>query len=253
MKTLVIGDTQVVHGYNYDVIKATAKYITRERPEEIVIIGDWFDLESLSFYASEQEQEGRRLVNDIKAGIEGLDLLMNPLKALQAKQRHNKHRVYRPKIVFTMGNHEERLKTYLKKNPKLIGSLPDLKEVISGYGIEVYDFLVPYVGINAVHYFHYLANPMSGKPIGGSMDNKLNKITHSFVMGHQQIFQYAERQQTTGRPQFGVVVGAYYEHDEAYKGAQGNTHTRGTCILHHHQKGTDVEFISCERVKQLYL
>lgn len=252
MKTLVIGDTQVMTGYDYSVIEATAQLIIKERPDEIVIIGDWFDLESLSFYASEQEREGRRLVFDIHAGVEGLDKLFTPLYRLQFKQKANKKKVYNPKIIFTMGNHEERLKTYLKKNPSLIGVLPDLSQVISSYGIEVFEFLEAYVGLSDVHYFHYLANPMSGKAVGGSMDNKLNKVTYSFVHGHQQQFQFAERQQVKGNPQFGVCVGAFYEHDESYKGAQGNTHSRGTVLLHHHAKGVDVEFLSCERIKEVY-
>lgn len=248
MKTLVIGDTQIYHGYDFKVVKATAKYICKHLPEEIVIIGDWFDLESLSYYASEKEREGRRLIDDIQAGITGLELLLKPLQALQAKQKAAKRKVYNPRIVFTMGNHEERLKTYLKHNPKLIGCLPDLTEIIDGMGIEVYDFLEPYIGYNNVHYFHYLANPMSGKAVGGSIENKLNKVTYSFVMGHQQHFQFAERQQAYGKPQFAVVVGAFYLHDEDYKGVQGNTHSRGTVVLHHHEMGTDVEYLSCARL-----
>ena len=251
--TLVIGDTQFQQHSTLDIIKATSKWILRNRPDEIVIIGDWFDLESLSFYASEKEQEGRRLRFDIHAGVEAFDALMGPLFLLQERQKNSKHKVYRPRVVFTMGNHEERLKTYIKKNPRLDGILPDLTKVIEGYGVEVYDFLEPYVGLNNIHYFHYLSNPMTGKPVGGTMDNKLNKVTFSFVMGHQQIFQFAERQQAKGHPQFGVVVGAFYEHDEGYKGIQGNTHSRGTVILHHHSGGkTDVEFISCDRLKAEY-
>lgn len=249
MKTLVIGDTQITSTHDYSVIESTGRFIAQERPDEIVIIGDWFDLEALSFYASEREQEGRRLFNDICAGVEGLDRLLSPLFRLQSRQRSNKKKVYSPKIVFTMGNHEERLTTFLNKNPRLIGSLPNLTSVIERYGIEVFPFLKPYIGINNIHYFHYLANPMTGKAIGGSMDNKLNKVTYSFVHGHQQQFQFAERQQATGQPQFGVCVGAFYEHDESYKGVQGNTHSRGTVILHHTDSGkTDIEFISCERM-----
>jgi hypothetical protein len=40
--------------------------------------------------------------------------------------------------------------------------------------------------IDGVHYSHYFSNTHSGKPIGGSIDNRLNKIGHSFVAGHEQ-------------------------------------------------------------------
>lgn len=253
MKTLVIADPQIIEGIPLDHIEAAGNYIVEERPEEIVIIGDWFDLESLSYYASPMEKEGRRLSKDIEAGTCALLKLLNPLWLLQVKQKCNKKKVYKPKIVFTAGNHEERLNTYLKKNPELDGTLPNIESIVKQLGIEFYPFLKPYIGINNIHYFHYLAVPMTSKAVGGSMDNKLNKVTYSFVMGHQQHFQYAERQQASGNPQLGIVAGAFYEHDESYKGFQGNTHTRGTVILHHHEKGTDVEFISCERIKAKYL
>ncbi len=253
MKTFVIGDTQITADTDLDVIKAAGNYIVEEQPEEIVMIGDWFDLESLSMYASAQEQEGRRLAYDIAAGVKGMDLLMSPLMTLQAKQKNGKRKVYKPKLVFTMGNHEERLRKFISNNPRLEGILPDLTFILEHYGWDVYPFLEVYVGLNNVHYMHYIANPMTGKPLGGSMDSKLNKVTYSFVHGHQQQYQYAERQQAIGNPQFGICVGAFYTHNEKYKGPQGNTHSRGTVILHHHDKGSDAEYISCERIVSNYL
>lgn len=251
-KTLVIGDTQITHGADISAIKAAGRYIVKELPEEIVVIGDWFDLESLSRYASNAEREGRRLASDIEAGVKAMKAMLKPLRKLQETQRTNKKKIYKPKLVFTMGNHEERLARFLSEHPNLIGSLPCLHDVLNDFGFEVYDFLEPYVGEGGIHYFHYLANPMTGGSIGGSIDNKLNKVTYSFVMGHQQHFQYGERQQARGRPQIGIVVGAFYMHDEAYKGYQGNTHSRGTVIIHHGETYTDVEYISCDRLIQTY-
>ena len=253
-KTLVIGDTQIRHGLNLDWIHATASYIAKELPNEIVIIGDWFDLESLSSYSSAREREGRRLHRDINAGIEALSILSSAIEDVQEKVRRAKRRgAYRPALVFTMGNHEERLIRYISEHPELDGILPDLTRVIEDYGFVVYPFLKPYIGYNSVYYMHYLASPMSGRPIGGTMDNKLNKVSYSFVHGHQQQFQFAERQQAGGEVQFGICAGAFYEHDEGYKGAQGNTHSRGTVVLHHTHNGVDVEFLSCERLKLNYL
>jgi hypothetical protein len=252
MKTLVIGDTQIKKGHDFSAIEATANYIVAERPEEIVILGDWFDLASLSKYANARERKDMNLKEDIQAGVEGLRKLLRPLRMLNARQVANKKKLYRPKIVFTMGNHEERMNRFLGDNPHLDGVLFDVKHIVGTFPIDVYDFLEPYTGIRGIKYFHYLANPMSGNAVGGSMENKLNKTTYSFVHGHQQQFQYAERQQVDGKQQLGVCVGAFYEHDEGYKGVQGNTHSRGTVVLHHHDKGSDVEFISCERIKRVY-
>ncbi len=253
MKTFVIGDTQIKEGVPLDHIKAAGNYIAEEQPDEIVMIGDWFDMESLSAYASAQEQEGRRLAYDLASGAKAMELLLNPLRTLQAKQKRLKRKLYDPKMVFCMGNHEDRLRKFVANNPRLEGILPDLTFLLEHYGWTVYDYLDVYVGLSDIHYTHYLANPMTGRPYGGSMDSRLNKVTYSFVMGHQQHFLYAERQQARGKPQIGVVVGAFYEHEESYKSFQGNTHSRGTCILHHHSTGVDVEYISCTRIKEKYL
>lgn len=251
-KTLAIGDTQVQPTYDPTVVELTGQWIVDERPDEIVMLGDWFDFESLSHWASQKEREGRRLRHDVHAGVEAMDKMLMPLYGLQRRQSVNKKKVYRPKMVFCMGNHEFRLDRYLEQHPELIGVLPDITALLENYGWEVYPYMAPYVGINDIHYLHFLANPMSGKAIGGSMENKLNKVIHSFVHGHQQQFQYAERQQPTGLPQIGICAGANYEHDEGYKGPQGNTHSRGSVILHHHADGSDVEFLSCRRLRDMY-
>jgi len=92
----------------------------------------------------------------------------------------------------------------------------------------------------------------SGKPVGGGIENKLNKFPHSFVHGHQQQYQFARRQNLMGKPHFGVCAGSFYMHDEDYRGAN-NTEIRGFAHLksytnRYDYKDNDVEFISLERL-----
>ena len=83
---------------------------------------------------------------------------------------------------------------------------------------------------------------MTGRAVGGSMMNKLNKTTSSIVHGHQQQLQIEVRQQPhTNRNQIGVCAGAFYTHEEDYKGEQGNTHYRG--FIHLKWDGTNYNVV----------
>ena len=63
-KHLVIPDTQVKPDVPLDHIIALSHYIVAKKPDVIVMIGDWFDLPSLSSYdRGTKKGEGRRLVS----------------------------------------------------------------------------------------------------------------------------------------------------------------------------------------------
>ncbi len=251
MTILVIPDTQVTPEVCTKHIEAAGRLIAKEKPETIVVIGDWWDFESLSFFdKGKAVAEGRRLKADIQAGVDAMHLLLDPLRALQAKQKSQNRKVYKPRLVFTWGNHEERLERYMNDNPATLGAF-DLKSIIKDFGFEFYDFL-EIAEVDNIMFSHYFANPLSGRPWGGMITNKLSKIGRSFVQGHVQTLEYGERYLNNGEHQFGLVAGSFYTHDEAYKGAQGNHHFRGLVKLHNDAQRTDVEFVSIDRLMRKY-
>lgn len=244
---IVIGDTQVTRDAPVDHIKALAKYIWKHKPAHIVHIGDHWDFESLSFYASPLQKEGRRLVDDLKAGQDALKIIGDYIDKRNAKAKQKK---YAPTLDFVMGNHEERLNKMVNSNPHLVG-LVDLSGMIEGLGWTVHTFLEP-LWLGDICFNHFMANPMSGKPVGGGIENKLNKFPHSFVHGHQQQFQFGRRQNLMGKPHFGACAGSFYMHDEDYRGSN-NTEIRGFLHLkeftnRYDYLDFDVEFISLERL-----
>ncbi|MNM92455.1 hypothetical protein D3C81_1047900 [compost metagenome] len=90
---------------------------------------------------------------------------------------------------------------------------------------------------------------MSGKPIGGTAEYRLNKLKLSFVQGHEQTFKYAQEYLNDGRKISALVGGSCYLHDEVYKGFQGNNHFRGCFMLHNVHDGMyDLEQVSAERL-----
>lgn len=226
-KLLLVPDTQVKPGVPLDHLYDLGLEIVEERPDAIVHIGDHWDMPSLSSYdRGSAKAEGRRVLEDIAAGNNAMHVLLAPLRRLQEGQRNNRKRVYSPKMYFLMGNHENRIKRYENSHPELQG-FADNQLDLSGWMVIPFLKVLSLEGVDFSHYFY---NPNSGKPFGGSMEYRLSKVKRSFVQGHEQGIKYA--QEAVGdRRIHGLMAGAFYLHDEDYKGPQGNNHWRGYCYL----------------------
>ncbi len=230
------------------------KYIADKRPEVIVHLGDHWDMPSLCSYDKGKKRDfnSRRVLADIKAGNEGLDLLMAPIGEYNAQRRRSKEKLYRPRLVMLRGNHEHRIERAIDESPNL--------EDLLGYhlfndiehGWEVHNFL-DVVDIDGVSYSHYFYNPMTGRPYGGAMGTRLKNVGFSFTMGHQQGKDQAERFLSDGTVHRGLVVGSCYLHDEDYKGPQGNEHWRGIIMKHEVRDGNyDLMEVSLRYLEQRY-
>lgn len=236
-KILVVGDCQVKPNEDLTFLDHIGQYIIDKRPDVVVCIGDFWDFPSLSSYdKGKRSFEGRRLLADLKAGNEGMERLLAPLKGLQRQQRANRKRVYSPRLVFTLGNHEDRADRAARDAPELDGLIGTHMMNLDDHGWEVYPFLKP-VEIAGIYFVHYLANPMTGKPYSGTAMNQLKTVGKSFCVGHKQVLDFAIRPTIDGKMQIGIVNGACYPHDEDYKGFQGNNHFRGLIMLHEAEDG----------------
>ena len=234
----VIPDCQVKPGVPTNHLRAAGNYVVSKKPDVIINLGDFWDMPSLSSYdRGTKKAEGRTYQEDIDAGIAGLKEFMKPIWEYNKQRAKNKKKQYRPRLVFLLGNHEERIMRHVNANPELDGkcSYDDLK--LKEMGWEVYDFL-EMVEIDGVTYSHYFANPNTGRPWGGMARTRLNNVGFTFTMGHQQGKDLAEKHLANGKALRALIVGSFYQHDEDYKGYQGNSHFRG-CIYKHEVKDGD--------------
>lgn len=250
MNILVIPDTQIRPdnlALNAPLLLAIGELIVERKPDAIVHLGDHFDFFSLNQYDMKKRNkvvfDGHELTADIKAGAKGLDMLSRAMTQYNAQQRANKKKLYLPDMHFCVGNHEQRLQRF----PELRG-LIGVEELFYGTRWQVHDFLKP-VKLGGVHFVHYAYNPLSGAPVGGTAEYRLNKLKVSFVQGHEQTFKYHQEYLQDGRKISALIGGACYLHDEEYKGYQGNEHFRGCFFLHNVKDGLyDLEQISVERL-----
>lgn len=242
----VISDTQVKPSVSQNHIDWLARAICHYMPNEIVCLGDWWDMESLSTYdMGTINAEGKRYYQDIEAGNEAMKRLINPIK-----KRMKLKKKWKPKFTFLLGNHEQRILRTVKNYPHLKDKLSYDDLYLKDW--KVFDFL-KVAKIDGVSYSHYFVNPMTGNPYGGNIQNLIAKLGYSFVMGHKQVLEFGRKDLTDGNVVMGLITGSYYLHDEMYKGPQGNYHWRGCCVLHNVRSGVfDLETLSLDRMKREY-
>lgn len=218
----VIGDTQCKQGVDLEYMSWIGYYIAKKRPDVIVHIGDNWDLAALSSYDKGQlRAEGKRLNQDIEAGTKGMELIDAEIAKIKG---------YQPRKVITFGNHEDRADRFVQENPELHGLIGTEVLAATIPTWEVHPFLKP-VQIHGIQFVHFVPNPMTGKPYGGTVQNILKNCGSSFVMGHKQVLDIAMRPTFDGKQQLAIIVGACYMHHEAYKGHTGNNHFRGCVML----------------------
>lgn len=254
MEHFIIPDTQCREDVPLDHLEAAGNYIVEKRPEVIVHLGDHWDMKSLSSYdRGTKKAEGARYQQDIESGIAGMDTLLSPIKKLQRKQKKQKIKQYSPRLVFCLGNHEERIERHVNANPEFEGKLGYQDLQLEEYGWEVYDFRQVVV-IDGVHYAHYFYNQNTGRPLGGKCHTRLQNLGFSFTMGHQQGLDTAIKPLNNGSSIRGLIAGSFYQHEEDYKGPQGNHHWCGCIYKHEVRDGNyDIMELSLNYLREKWL
>lgn len=252
MKHCVIPDVQAKPGVDFSYLTKIGKYIVEKKPETIVCLGDFADMPSLSSYdVGKKSFEGKRYVNDIKASHEAMQALLEPIVDFNARARKNKEKQYRPRMVLTLGNHENRINRAVENDAKLEGvlSIDDLN--YGSYGWDVIPFL-DVVVIDGVAYSHYFTTGLMGRPVT-TASACLAKKHMSCVQGHQQGLQIATGYKADGGLLTSIIAGSCYEHDEDYMSSQGNRHWRGFLMLHDVNDGEfDVMSVSLKYLNKKY-
>jgi hypothetical protein len=251
IKHFVIPDVQAKPGIDFSYLRAAGNYIVEKKPDVIVCIGDFADLPSLSSYDRGMKSfEGRSYTNDLWAAREAMDALLEPLYAEQKRLKKNKEKNYYPRMVLTLGNHENRINRVINEDRKLEGLIST--EDLPYQDWEVKQFLEVEC-IDGIAYSHYFTSGVMGRPIT-TAQALLNKKHMSCFAGHQQGRQIAYARRADGKEMTAIICGSFYEHDEDYLGPQGNQHFRGCYMLHEVDDGAfDEMAVSLRYLKENYL
>ena len=119
-KHCIIPDTQIRAGDNTSFLTAIGNYLVAKQPDVVVQIGDFADMPSLSSYdIGKKSFEGRRYKDDVFAAQEAMDALLAPIVAYNKRAERNKSKQYLPRMVLTLGSHEQRILRAANDGPKM--------------------------------------------------------------------------------------------------------------------------------------
>lgn len=252
-KHFIIPDVQAKPGHEHKFLTAIGNYIVEKKPDTIVCLGDFADMPSLSSYdVGKKSFEGRRYLNDITAAQAAMGALVTPLHFHNHQQVRNKKKTYNPRMIMTLGNHEDRINRAVNNDPKLEGMLSIDDLGYHTYGWDVHPFL-DVVVVDNIAYSHYFTTGVAGRP-ATTASAQLSKKHMSCVAGHQQGLQIATAHRADGKRLTSIIAGSCYEHNEDYMGPQGNNHWRGCMMFHEVEDGQfDLMPISLDYLKKKYL
>jgi hypothetical protein len=252
IKILFIPDTQARPGDDFDFLRCIGEYILDKRPDVIVHAGDFADMESCSSWdKGKLAFEGRRYRKDIEAAHDAMEALLGPMREYNLMRRRNKKSIYRPRMVLTLGNHEDRISRAVSENAMLDGTIgiSDLKYEF--YGWEVVPFLEVEI-IEGIAFSHYFTTGAMGRP-AGSAQAQLTKKMMSTVAGHQQGLSTASAYRADGKRMTSIIAGSAYCHTENYLTPQGNRHWMGIIMLHNCKDGEfDPMYVPLHYIKSKY-
>ncbi len=252
MRILIIPDCQVKEGVPIEHLTWAGKAIVDYKPDVVVNMGDFADMPSLSSHdkAGSKYFEGLRYKKDVEAAREAMRHLLAPLQERQALQKKNKEKVYKPRMIMLLGNHENRIDRAINNNPMLEGML-STKDLGYEESWEVYPFLQP-VFVGGVGFNHYWPVGAMGRP-ASSASVIINKLHMSCVAGHQQGKQIAYGKRADGKALCAIIAGSYYLHDEHYMDQLSNRHWRGLVVLNDVKDGGfDEMLLSIEYLQRKY-
>ena len=212
---LVVGDAHFEPGQDMSRAAWLGRFIAQNlgQDDHVVIIGDWHGLTSICSHNNQRQREGHRLVDDLAAGNDAIDIMMSQIGPLN-----------RPMMYFTTGNHEIRLDRLAQERPEYDGvaglNLLDWEK----HGVEVIPFLEP-LRIEGWRFQHYLPHG-GGRAIAGvnAPRNMLKRVRHSesVVVGHSHLLQMETSSSRVGGRKWGISVGCYFDHQEVYAGTDSN-------------------------------
>jgi hypothetical protein len=243
---LVIGDSHAnpeVPNHRYHWL---GKLIAEVRPDVVIDIGDWWDMDSLCAYDEGKKSfEGRRYWRDVDVGIDAQERVAWEIRTLGDNQ---------PKLIRTLGNHENRINKIVEREARFEGIVGTGDLLSKEMGWEEYPFLVPVLQ-DGIAFCHYFTSGVMGRPISGEHPAHmlLRKQFHSCVQGHTHTFAYAERHDAMGQAKQGLVCGCYLHHEPTYAGPANQMWRRGITVLRNVRDGAfDFEWLSIERIKAAY-
>lgn len=245
--TLVVGDAHVAPGQNLRRFQWANKFVKDCKPTRILLIGDFGNFDAFSAWDKDKRKmmEGRRYLKDVEVCNEALGMLLEGVDN-------------RIPLVYTEGNHENRVDRYLEYHPELLGKIDVQRDILAGVA-----------GTREVHYVKYKQDwthrgvsfthvPIqeNGKPVAGkyATQKALSIYQNSVVFGHTHRWDVAcEHRHNATHLNQALNVGCFFEHVDEYAKGSVTSYWRGLVLLDHYSNNRfDIATYSLGKLRDLY-
>lgn len=247
---LILPDPHAHPDHNNDRATYAGRLAAELRPDVIIILGDLWDMPSLSSYdKNKRSHEGRRYSADVDAGLDFQDRFWQEVKKTKKKL---------PRRIFLIGNHEQRIERAADINPELYGTISYRDLDLDRY----YDTIIDYNGstpgildVDGVSYAHYFVSGVLSRPIGGQHPgySLVTKKLQSCTQGHTHVYDWNIGTDARGNKVMGLVAGVFQDYNSSYAGEAQKLWTAGVTIKRHVEDGYyEPEFVSLQTLERMY-
>lgn len=256
MKHLIIPDAHVRPGTDHDRFRWLGRFIVDNKPDKIICLGDFADMESLCSYdKGKKNYNGRSYRMDIDAAVAAQEALFEPIWSYNAMRREGRRKQYRPELHMLLGNHEQRISRAIDLDHVVLEGVISLGDLeYEKFGWTVYPFLDT-VCIDGIVYSHYFISGVMGRAISGENPATmlLNKQHMSCTAGHLHTLDVSRRTRADGVHIRGLIAGCFTENYEEYAGNANDLWWRGIFLKHNVEDGNyDLQEISLDALRKQY-
>ncbi len=224
------------------------------QPDYVVDLGDTVDMSSLNSFdtANPKAIVSQSYERDINHHIDFQDKLRARVKRMKKR---------RPKYYGFEGNHEHRIKTAIKHDPRLEGDVHGIsfKHLQTDkYYDEYYEYeySAPAIRvIDGVAYSHYFSSGNRLTAMSGDHHafNLIKKRHSSATCGHSHKRNLYFKDDAFPNPSLGLVAGCFKGEKEQWAGQANNDWWSGVVIKRNIENGCyDPEFVSIDRLQREY-
>ena len=262
--TLVIPDSHADPRFSNERYEALGNFIVDKRPDHVVLLGDWGNLDSISFHNGDRPllKEGMRLKDDLDSMQEAFELMQGRIDNYNKQLSVWKKKRYEPLLHWIEGNHEDRVRRYIESHPELQLFIISDNGLVNARGWNFVGY-TDSVWIQGTRFTHVPLNPGNGRPISGkySTFRAVDFTDGSVVFGHQHcrtLTSVRRDSSNDGRVVNAYCAGCYFDYVPEYVRGVASTLPwwRGITILHHNleEEGQwDIDTFAMDAILNQYL
>lgn len=224
------------------------------KPDYVIDLGDFDDMKSLNSYDTARPEMlcNQSYESDIENGQDARDRI---------RWKIRKNKIKRPYFIGLEGNHENRIKVALEKEPRLRGENygVSFKHLQTDYWYDEYheysNAAPSILDLDGISYAHYISSGNYGTAMSGDHHayNLLKKRACSTTVGHSHKRNLHFKDDAHPNPIIGLVAGCFKGADETWAGQSNKEWWKGVIIKRNINNGVyDPEFVSLENLEKAY-